>query len=50
MENIAEGNAIVCGTETGWILPGGRKINSAAQARMYAIRMANLMTKLEVGK
>ena len=43
MENIKEGSATVCGTETGWILPGGRKINSMAQARMYAIRMNRIM-------
>lgn len=48
MQDIKEGNAVVCGTKTGWILPGGRKINSVAQARMYAIRMNRIMKRSEV--
>lgn len=48
--NIVDRNAIVCGTETGWALPGRKHTTSEATARMMARRMAKLMTKLEVGK
>ena len=47
-DDIQHGSAIVCGTKTGWILPGGRIVHSMAQARMYAIRMNRIMTRGEV--
>lgn len=43
MQDIKYGNAIVCATKTGWILPGGRIVRSSAQAPMYAIRMNRIM-------
>ena len=45
MQDIIHKSATVVGTETGWILPGGRKINSESQARMYAIRMNRIMER-----
>ena len=48
--NIHHGNATVVGTEHGWVIPGGTLVRHEAQAKMYARRMARLMTKLEVGK
>lgn len=48
--NIHHGNATVVGTESGWALPGGRIVRDKTQARMYARRMDNLMTGLEVVK
>lgn len=48
--DIVIGNATVVGTESGWVIPGGRLIRDKARARMYARRMANLMTGLEVVK
>ncbi|WP_287028323.1 hypothetical protein [Herbaspirillum sp.] len=48
--DIVIGNATVVGTESGWALPGGRIVRDKTQARMYARRMANLMTGLEVVK
>ena len=48
--DIVIGNATVVGTESGWALPGGRIIRDKTRARMYARRMANLMTGLEVVK
>lgn len=46
-KNITVGNATVLGTEEGWVIPGGRLIKDEARARMYARRMARLMTGLE---
>ena len=48
--NIHHGNATVVGTEQGWVIPGGTLVRHEAQAKMYARRMARLMTGLEVGK
>lgn len=48
--DIVIGNATVVGTESGWAIPGGRLIRDEARAHMYARRMANLMTGLEVVK
>lgn len=48
--NIHIGNATVVGTENGWALPGRRIVKDKARATMYARRMANLMTGLEVGE
>lgn len=48
--DIVIGNATVVGTESGWVIPGGRLIRDEARAHMYARRMANLMTGLEVVK
>ncbi len=48
--DIVIGNATVLGTEEGWVIPGGRLIRDKTRARMYARRMANLMTGLEVVK
>lgn len=49
-QNIIHGNATVLGAEEGWVIPGGRLIRDEARAHMYARRMANLMTGLEVVK
>lgn len=48
--DIVIGNATLVGTESGWALTGGRIVRDKTQARMYARRMANLMTGLEVVK
>jgi len=48
--DIVIGNATVVGTESGWAPPGGRIVRDKTRARMYARRMANLMTGLEVVK
>jgi len=48
--DIVIGNATVVGTRGGWAIPGGRVVRDKAQARMYARRMANMMTGLEVVK
>ena len=47
MQDIKVGSATVCGTETAWILPGGRIIRSERLARMYAIRINELMKRGE---
>lgn len=48
--NIHHGNATLLGTESGWALPGGTVVRDETRAKMYARRMALLMTRLEVGK
>lgn len=48
--NITHGNATVVGTEKGWALPNRKHTNCPRYAKMMAIRMARLMTKLEVAQ